>query len=334
MKLMIVGDCFGKEDEIQGAPFMGAPGYMLTQLLAMNGIRREECYLTNVFMQRPDGNDIALFCGPRATAIPGLPPLLPGKFVTPTFAHELARLSAEVALHQPNLILALGATAAWFFLHDRRVSKIRGAAVTSRLGPKVIVSYHPSAVLKDYTLRPILIADIEKAAREMEYRDLRRPQRYIHIEPNYQDITNFYHDYIIPAEALSIDVETIGPQITCIGLSPSPDRAMVIPFYDPTKPGGNYWATPAEEVRVWRFLSQILRQPRSAIGQNFTYDAKFFWRGYGIPVLGMAAGDDTMLLHHALQPELQKGLAFLGTIYTDEAPWKLERKSATIKRED
>jgi hypothetical protein len=42
-----------------------------------------------------------------------------------------------------------------------------------------------------------------------------------------------------------------------------------------------------------------------------------------------------MLLHHALQPEMDKGLGFLGTVYTDELPWKFMRtKHETLKKED
>jgi hypothetical protein len=59
----------------------------------------------------------------------------------------------------------------------------------------------------------------------------------------------------------------------------------------------------------------------------------FLWRRYGITV--PFAQDDTMLAHHALQPEMEKGLGFLGSIYSDEASWKFMRKEKdTIKRED
>ena len=46
--------------------------------------------------------------------------------------------------------------------------------------------------------------------------------------------------------------------------------------------------------------------------------------------------DDTMLLHHALQPESEKSLAFLGSLYTDESAWKLmrQRGKTTIKRDE
>lgn len=331
-KLLILGDVFGKQEEEAGRPFVGAAGFMLNQVLAMNGIAREDCYLTNVFNLRPSGGDIKSMCGPRGDAIPGLPKHGAG-YIRSEFAPELTRLRSELSAIKPNLILALGPTAAWFLTGDSRISKIRGSTVATPFG-KVLPTYHPSSVLREYTLRPILIADVEKAAKERAYPDVRRPQRFIHIEPNFADIQNFYRQYIAPSDALSTDVETIGTQITCIGLSPSPDRALVIPFYDPTRPGGNYWATAEEEVRVWKFLLRLFKEPRVNIGQNFLYDARFLWRSYGIPVQGMIGGDDTMLMHHSLQPEMNKGLAFLGSLYTDEAPWKLERKTDTIKKED
>jgi len=66
--------------------------------------------------------------------------------------------------------------------------------------------------------------------------------------------------------------------------------------------------------------------------QNGLYDVAFLWRAYGIRV--RACTEDTMLLHHALQPESLKGLGYLGSIYTDHGPWKSERKKhETIKRD-
>ena len=68
------------------------------------------------------------------------------------------------------------------------------------------------------------------------------------------------------------------------------------------------------------------------VGQNFLFDIHFLWRTVGITVPN--ATDDTMLLHHALQPEMEKGLGFLGSIYTREPSWKVMRKTGTTKRED
>jgi DNA polymerase I-like protein with 3'-5' exonuclease and polymerase domains len=87
-------------------------------------------------------------------------------------------------------------------------------------------------------------------------------------------------------------------------------------------------------MKAWdwvRFLCTL--EGKQNVGQNYLYDANFLWTKYGIPSLDM--DEDTMLLHHALQPEMEKGLDFLSTIYSDEPKWKFMRKgSFTNKRED
>jgi hypothetical protein len=75
-----------------------------------------------------------------------------------------------------------------------------------------------------------------------------------------------------------------------------------------------------------------MSRPVGKIFQNGLYDIAFIWRAWKIPV--MNAEEDTMLLHHALQPESLKSLGYLGSIYTDEGPWKSMREVKTIKRED
>ena len=66
--------------------------------------------------------------------------------------------------------------------------------------------------------------------------------------------------------------------------------------------------------------------------QNGLYDIGFMLRAYGIRT--MNAAEDTMLLNHALQPEMLKGLGYLGSIYGDERAWKHFTKHETIKRDD
>jgi len=67
--------------------------------------------------------------------------------------------------------------------------------------------------------------------------------------------------------------------------------------------------------------------------QNGLYDIPYILRTTGIRVMG--AEHDTLLLHHALQPESLKSLGFMGSIYTDHHAWKQEyRNSKTIKRDN
>lgn len=58
------------------------------------------------------------------------------------------------------------------------------------------------------------------------------------------------------------------------------------------------------------------------LGQNFLYDLQYLHRAGIRP---RAFRHDTMIKHHSLHPELDKGLGFLATLYTDEAPWKVLR---------
>lgn len=350
-KILIVGEAWGREEAEARSPFVGTSGKILNAMLRQVGIVREHCYVTNVFNLQPVGkypdNDIKNICGTKAEGIPGMPAVAAGKYIRAEFKPELDRLYREIKNEAPTLIIALGATAAWALLGTTGIRKIRGAPslladrALEEVGQliKVFPTYHPAAVMREWTLRPIVIADLHKAAREAEFPELRRPKREIWIDPTLADLATFERDYIIPSDSLSIDIETAADQITCVGFAPSIDRAIVVPFVNPTAGDGNYWPSLQHELKAWEYVRRwcAMTLPGSpdykrGVGQNFLYDIHRLWRTYGIAVHGE---DDTMLLHHALQPEMEKGLGFLATIYTEELPWKFMRaKHETLKRED
>lgn len=330
--IIIVGEAYGAEEELHRRPFVGPAGKQLDSLLKSAGINRDECYLTNVFNLRPKpSNDIRNLCGPKDQGIVGRPALTDGKFVRKEFECELGRLDRELKSTPHNLILALGNTATWFLLGSGRISKIRGTITDSPYG-KVLPTYHPSAVLREWSLRPVTIMDLRKAAREALFPEIRRPVRHVWIQPTLADLETFYEDHLLPARRIAFDIETAGDQITCIGFAPSPAIALVVPFSDLRTASGSYWPTPSAERLAWDWVKRVLALPQPKVGQNFIYDMHFLWRRYGITVNNPA--DDTMLLHHALHPESEKGLGYLGSIYSNESSWKLMRKSETIKRDD
>lgn len=333
------------------APFIGPSGKLLHGLLKQVGIRKEDCYLTNVFNFQPKGaypdNDLKNISGPKAEGISGLPAISAGKYVRAEFQKELDRLYKEIQNEKPVLVIALGATAAWALLQSTGIRKIRGAPALAaplaadRVGFsfKVLPTYHPAAVLREWTIRPIVIADLIKAARESLFPELIRPRREIWIEPTLDDLNRFERDFIYPSDSLSIDIETVADQITCVGFAPSVDRAIVVPFLDAVRPDGNYWRSNADEIAAWKKVQRWCAmtmpghpQYKRGVGQNFLYDMHRLWRSMGIAAHNE---DDTMLAHHALQPEMEKGLGFLATIYTEELPWKFMRaKHETLKKED
>lgn len=330
---MFIGEAWGEQEARQRTAFVGPTGRLLTSLMIEAGIRRADCFLTNVFNIKPFQNKIENLCGSREEGIPGRPALLPGKYVKKMYAGELKRLYSELKLHKPNIVVCLGNTAMWAMLDKTRVGKGRGVVQMSPGGHKCIATFHPAAIFRQWGLRPVTILDLMKAKRESEHPDIRRPQRHIFIEPSLEDIYEFDKRYIQPCERLSVDIETAGQIITCIGFAPSPDVAIVIPFYDPRKPGRNYWSNIESYRQAYNIVKAILSRPTPKTFQNGLYDITFIYRAWGIKTYG--ATDDTMLAHHALQPELLKGLEFLGSVYTDEGPWKQMRKhKTTIKRED
>jgi uracil-DNA glycosylase len=339
MKIALVGESWGEQEERERRPFVGPAGWMLNSMLRDAGIARHECFLTNVFNLRPrPSNKIENLCAPKREVRHGLPSLSNGKYVRDQYLGELERLLGELRLHRPNIAVALGGTAAWALLRDGRISKLRGAVTESPVIPglKVLPTYHPSYILQGgHESRHVTVLDLQKARREADFPEIRRPIRIVYTEPLLRDLERFAEDHIRSAKCLSVDIETRGDQITCIGFAPSAQIAVVVPFEDLRRPGGSYWGSEEAEIAAWEWVRGVLNSPVPKVFQNGLYDLHRLWRTYGISVRN--AEHDTMLLSHALQPESPKGLAFLGSVYTDEAAWKLTvrlRHKETIKKED
>lgn len=341
-KIVVVGEAWGEAEAEARAPFIGKSGWLIKKLFSQAGLPWEECHITNVFNLQPQPtNDIINLCGPKPEGIRGMPSLVKGKYANAKYTPELARLYSEIIAEDPNLIIALGATASWALLGTSGIKSIRGSTSgTNNVGRaatgislprtyKVLPTYHPAAVLRDWTLRPIVLSDLDKALRNSDTPVLSRPSRKVWVSPNLEDLERFELLYITPAKRLSIDIETKGEQVTCIGFAPNPEVAIVIPFWEEAQKDGNYWRSLSDELLAWDYVRRWCKKP--GVFQNGLFDVHRLWKTYGIvcnPV------EDTMLLHHALQPEMEKGLAFLGSVYTDEPSWKFMSKSATQKKED
>lgn len=331
--IAIVGEAWGAEEERQRLPFVGPSGWELNKMLKEAGINRSECFLTNVFNLKPRPfNDISNLCGTKPEGIPGLRKLGSAGYVRREFSHEIDRLYNELRELRPNLIVCLGGTATWAMQGESSVTKIRGTIFGSSLGFKCIATFHPAAIMREWSNRVITVADLTKAERESHFPEIRRPKREIWIEPTLEDMETFYALHLSPSDLIAVDIETAGLQITCVGFAPDSGVSLVVPFFDPRRAGGSYWATPEDERRAWLFVSRVLQLPARKLFQNGLYDLGFLWRAVGLTCRNPA--EDTMLLHHSLYPESQKGLGFLGSLYTDEPAWKQMRKTDMLKKDE
>lgn len=327
MKIAIVGEAYGEEEEKYGKPFIGKIGDALNALLADAGISRADCFFTNVFKLRPAANNIESLCTDIKSpeAVRAYPALSRGKYLRQEFLRELNRLYEELDQVNPNIVILLGDTASWAILGATGISKIRGTCSWAKRGPrlKVIPTHHPDDINKKYNLRHVTLLDLQKAKRESLFPELIRPTRELWLDPTLAEIETFIENYILPSKSCAFDVETAASQITCIGFAPSVDKVLVIPFLDYRFPGGLYWKTVEEEISAWTLIRRALTSKTvSYVAQNGLYDVQYLWKQYGIPA---RIDQDTMLLHHALQPESPKSLGFLGSIYTNEIAWKPDR---------
>ena len=364
-KIVFLGEAWGEHEDAFGKGLVGPTGIELFKLCHEAGLlhlerehwrhiqefwnTREPYYVdliwqdfpelhrTNVINQRPPGNKLPAFCGGKKEGVVGYPAIVKGKFLLRSFQHELDRLAEELDRLNPNLVVALGNTAMWALLGQISITKNRGTTSLSShtiAGFKVLPTYHPAAIFQQYKIRPIVVIDLMKAAREAEFPEIRRPRREIWIDPTLEDLEVFYDSFIQRCQLLSVDIETSGTLITCIGFSPRPDLALVVPFFDPRKKGRSYWPTARDECAAKEFVARVLGDARiKKLFQNGLYDIAFLLRADGIAVMG--AEEDTMLMHHALQPESLKSLGFMGSIYTSETNWKTYREIVeTVKRDD
>lgn len=365
--ILFLGEAYGENEERINRAMVGATGIELLRLCDESGIisltgedisfikrfwserdpvlidmvwnLHPELYRTNVFNIHPPGNKIEAFCTTKKSGvrvIPGYPALIKGKHVRQEFQPELDRLAEEIIDVNPNVIVALGNTACWALLGKGAISKIRGTTHSSSLTVdsfKVLPTYHPSYIFQSYEVRPVVVIDLMKAHRESTFPEVRRPRREIWIEPTLEDLYEFKTRHIEGCTRLAVDIETTGQQITEIGFAPNPGVGLVVPFRDSRTKDRCYWRSEADERRAWGFVRDICRAREiRKVFQNGLYDIAFLYRAYGITVFG--AEDDTMLLHHSLQPESLKGLGFLGSVYCDEGAWKMMRhKDTTIKKD-
>lgn len=159
-KVFLIGEQPGNEEDLTGKPFVGPAGRLLDDALEEVGIDRTKIYVTNVvkhFKWEPRGKR-RIHKKPNAQEISACRPWL----------------EAEIALVKPEIIVALGATAAQALLGAQfRVTKERGKFIESNLAPYVMATVHPSSILR----AP------DEESRRLEYRkfldDLKKLARVI-----------------------------------------------------------------------------------------------------------------------------------------------------------
>ncbi len=179
-RILFVGEGPGADEDAQGEPFVGRAGQLLNNMINAMGIRREDVYIGNVVKCRPPQNraperDECDTCGPF--------------------------LMRQISVVRPEIIVALGATAAKFLLGaSDSMANLRGRIydfhpIVAHTAPerdpefttKLVVTYHPAYLLRDPRQKKETWADLQKV---MQYLGMPLPRRNAEREPERQPERN------------------------------------------------------------------------------------------------------------------------------------------------
>jgi DNA polymerase I-like protein with 3'-5' exonuclease and polymerase domains/uracil-DNA glycosylase len=332
-KIMIVGEFPGEMEVARGEPFVGYSGQELGKMLAEAGIPRSTCFLTNFIRIRPPANDIGAFIAARKSDVTPQHGLIRDKMCLPPVWEGLELLKREIEMVRPNVIIALGNATLWALTGKWGITSWRGSMLQTDLdlaldyAPKVLPTYAPAMVMRQWSWRPICVRDFRRAQEMSQTRELIRPDYRFVVRPDFPLAASIIDQLWSRIQQgplrLSIDIETRAGHIACIGIGWSKLDAICIPLLCTERLSG-YW-TEAEESSLMFALYKLFTHPNcQGIGQNFSYDAQYFLRHllYSPRLLR-----DTMLAQHSCFSNLPKGLDFLSSMYCEfHEYWKDEGK--------
>src|SRR5688572_13217875 len=139
--LMFVGEAPGRDEDIQGIPFVGRSGQKLTQIIEAIGLKREDVYIANVIKCRPPENR-----NPEPDEVEQCEPFL----------------FRQVDTIKPKVIVALGTFAAKSLLKSTdSISRLRGRVFEYR-GAKLVPTFHPAFLLRNPSCRREVWEDMKK----------------------------------------------------------------------------------------------------------------------------------------------------------------------------
>lgn len=145
-RLMFVGEGPGADEDASGVPFVGKAGQLLNNMIGAMGLRREQVYIANIVKCRPPQNRVP----------------------EPVEANTCTQFLVEqMDVVQPEVVVALGSTAAMYLLGVKQsLSSLRGRWHSVR-GAKMVVTYHPAFLLRDPRQKGEAWKDLQMVMAEM-----------------------------------------------------------------------------------------------------------------------------------------------------------------------
>lgn len=306
-RFIIVGEAPGEEEEQQGVPFVGTDGQTLNRLLTRVGIKREECYITNVVKVKCPQSKVKNITQLGFTV----------EDFYPSLYEELEKIECDCCI--PLGDIALTAMTGY-----EGIQKHRGSIYPSKVRGEMlcIPTYHPGFLRELYQATGTVTMDLKKAMR-VGSGGLERMSFDTHLYPTFGDVKSFCDLLKKESPVVSADIEIVGSgQIACVGIAgmfKSGRKSMCIPF----KHGFRNYFDEMTEMMVWAELYSLFGSGLLIIGQFLLYDFTKLRPFVGLPI---PPWFDTNVAHHTIDPELPHTLAYMTSIYTDVNYYKDDPK--------
>ena len=293
--LFIVGEAPGREEEEQGRPFVGGAGKVLNQVLYKAGVRREDCYITNVVKCRPPGNRV-----PTQQEID----------CCRTFLKE------EFKIIKPPKTLLVGDTASKEVLGLPQ-NLWRGMCLRSQYTPEgwALATYHTAFVMRQWEWFSTVVWDIQKLLKWEGHKELR--EEYL-INPSLDRVKLFFEEF--KKKPIAVDIETRGgdKEESEKGLNPFADEIIGIGFCGAPGYALNLSGRGLQEA--WSYVEEFLQaNPFIIIHTKGTFDNTF------LAVKGIKFRhhwNTATGLYCVYSDTPSRKLEYLRSLYTDIPPYK------------
>lgn len=312
-KIVLLGEAPSYEEELTKKPFVGPSGRFLDRCLAEAGLKREDCWVTNV-------SKYAVPANPRKGK--KIPFQTRAASVGINLENQIHDLRQELAQINPNVIVPLGSTALWAISNKSPIQKWRGS-ITHGMGYKIVPTYHPAHILHQdgessgYWNKHVMVFDLKRAKAQSTFKEIHAPSRVLHVIEHSSELYEFLRKYRDSGLHPSIDIEAYRCIPICVGISYEKHYGITVPLWNCE---GISNLSDSDLANCWAMLGDMFSRSE-VVGQNFGYDRDKLLR-LGMPIKGLHS--DTMLKAFTINPELPKNLAFLMSIYTEEPYYKDE----------
>lgn len=309
-KIVVIAE-FPGETEVQlKMPLVGGSGRYLWEQLGKVGIKREMCYVTNVVKKK-------LTEGMNASK-----KILPKEEMQKW--HTVLRTELSL-LPNAQYVLVLGNVALEALTGHTGITKWRGSALeyTREMGfcqnGMMVITYNPAFVFRDPKVGFHFFIDIQRFKRV--YDGTWKPYEIVaHYNQTKRQVLDYIRKIRNDKLAVSIDIETIGNETACIGLSNDNHEGLCINFRDHERTS---FYDIQDEASIRIALAELFADRGiEFVTQNGNFDS--YWLYYKDRIL-LRSTYDTLLAHHTLYPALPHNLGFLTTQYTEHPYYKEEK---------